>query len=166
MDLSDTGSAIALISGLVILTGVVGVLVPVLPGLLLTWSGVMLWAILGDGGGGARLVVAVLATVLTGLGLVIKYLWPGKKLKDSGVPASALLAGGVLGIVGFFVVPFVGLILGFVLGIWLVELSRLGLDRAWPSTRSALGAVGLALLVELAAALAIAVIWLFGLAFA
>ncbi|MEV0901862.1 DUF456 domain-containing protein [Actinoplanes sp. NPDC049802] len=166
MDLSDTGGAIALISGLMILTGVVGVLVPVLPGLLLSWAGVMLWAVLGDGSGSARLLVAVLASVLAGLGMVIKFLWPGKKLKNSGVPTSALLAGGVLGLIGFFVVPFVGLILGFVLGIWLVELQRLGIERAWPSTRSALAAVGLSLLVEFAAALAIAVLWLFGLAFA
>lgn len=166
MDLSDTGAAVTLISGLVILTGVIGVLVPVLPGLLLTWVGVLLWAILGEGSGGARLTVAVVATVIAGAGLVIKFLWPGKKLKDTGVPARAVMAGGVLGLVGFFVVPFVGLVLGFVLGVWLVELNRLGSERAWPSTRSAIAAVGLSLLVELAAALLMAVIWLFGLAFA
>ncbi|KHD76198.1 DUF456 domain-containing protein [Actinoplanes utahensis] len=165
MDLSDTGTTVTVISGLVILTGVVGVLVPVLPGLLLTWAGALLWAILGEGSGGARTFVAVLATVLAGAGLVIKFLWPGKKLKST-VPTSALLLGGVLGLIGFFVVPIVGLVLGFVLGVWLVELNRLGMERAWPSTRSAIAAVGLSLLVELAAALMIAVTWLFGLAFA
>jgi uncharacterized protein YqgC (DUF456 family) len=166
MDLSDTSGAITLISGLVILTGVLGVLVPILPGLLLTWSGVLLWALLGGGSGGARLLVAVIATLIAGLGLVIKFVWPGKKLKDTGVPASAVAVGGVLGLIGFFVVPLVGLVLGFILGIWLMELRRLGSERAWPSTRSAIGAVGLSLLVELASALLIAVVWLFGLAFA
>jgi uncharacterized protein YqgC (DUF456 family) len=166
MDLSDTSAAITLISGLVILTGVLGVLVPVLPGLLLTWSGVLLWSLFGGGSGGARLVVAVLATVIAGLGLVIKFVWPGKKLKDTGVPASAVAVGGVLGVIGFFAVPVVGLVLGFILGVWLMELRRLGSERAWPSTRSAIAAVGLSLLVELAAALLIAVLWLFGLAFA
>ena len=53
--------------------------------------------------------------------------------------------------------------LGFVLGIWLAERVRLGPGQAWPSTRSALAAVGLALLVEFAAALGIAVVWVFGL---
>jgi hypothetical protein len=72
----------------------------------------------------------------------------------------------VLGLIGFFVVPFVGLVLGFVLGVWLMELRRLGSERAWASTRKTIGAVGLSLLVELASALLIAVIWLFGLAFA
>jgi hypothetical protein len=97
---------------------------------------------------------------------VIKFVWPGKKLKETGVPTSAVAVGGVLGVIGFFAVPLVGLVLGFVLGVWLMELRRLGPERAWPSTRSAIGAVGLSLLVELAAALLIAVLWLFGLAFA
>jgi uncharacterized protein YqgC (DUF456 family) len=166
MDLTETGAAVNLIAGLVILTGVIGVIVPVLPGLLLTWGGVLLWAILGEGSGRARLLVAVIATVIAVAGLVIKFLWPGKKLKDTGVPASAVAVGGVLGLIGFFVVPFVGLVLGFVLGVWLMELRRLGSERAWASTRKTIGAVGLSLLVELASALMIAVVWLFGLAFA
>ncbi|GAA1597327.1 DUF456 domain-containing protein [Actinoplanes couchii] len=165
MELSDTGTLVNILSGLVILTGVIGVLMPVLPGLVLTWVGALLWALLGDAPGGSRTLVAILATVIFGLGIVIKFLWPGKKLRNT-VPTSALLAGGVLGVIGFFVVPVVGLVLGFVLGVWLVELNRLGMEKAWPSTRRAIAAVGLSLLVELAAALLIAVVWLFGLAFA
>lgn len=165
MELSDTGTLVNIISGLVILTGVVGVLMPVLPGLALTWVGTLVWALLADAPGGSRALVAILATVIFGVGIVIKFLWPGKKLRNT-VPTSALLAGGVLGVVGFFVVPIVGLVLGFVLGVWLVELNRLGMEKAWPSTRRAIAAVGLSLLVELAAALLIAVVWLFGLAFA
>ncbi|GIE77602.1 hypothetical protein Aph02nite_35520 [Actinoplanes philippinensis] len=165
MDLSDTSAAVTLVSGLVILTGVIGVLLPILPGLLLTWGGVLLWALLGGGSGGARLLVAVLATLIAGIGMVVKFVWPGKKLKDTGVPAAAVAVGGALGLIGFFLVPVVGLVLGFILGVWLMELRRLGSERAWPSTRAAIAVVGLSLLVELASALLIAVLWLFGLAF-
>jgi hypothetical protein len=53
----------------------------------------------------------------------------------------------VLGIVGFFVVPVVGLFIGFVLGVWLAEMLRLGdSGTAWRSTRHALVAVGLSIL--------------------
>jgi uncharacterized protein YqgC (DUF456 family) len=162
MDLSDTGTTIDLVSGVLILAGILGVVLPVIPGLLLCWAGVLLWALLGDADGG-RWVVLGLATAVALAGTLIKYLWPGKRLKSTGVPTTSLLAGGVVGIVGFFVVPVVGLILGFVLGLWLAERVRLGPGRAWPSARSALGAVGLAMLVEFAAALAIAVVWVFGL---
>ncbi|MEV6301535.1 DUF456 domain-containing protein [Actinoplanes sp. NPDC051861] len=163
MDLTDTGGLVALLSGLLIATGVVGVMLPMLPGLLLTWSGVLLWALLGDGSAGVRYTVLAAATVIAGAGMVIKFLWPGKKLRNSGVPTSALMAGGVLGLIGFFAIPVIGLVLGFLLGVWLVELNRLGSERAWPSTRAALGAVGLSLMVEFAAALGIAVVWVFGL---
>lgn len=163
MDLSDTGTTVTFISGLAILVGVLGVLIPVLPGLLLCWAGVLLWAVLGDAGG-ARWAVLGIATLIAVAGTVVKYLWPGRHLKSTGVPTTSLAAGGVLGVIGFFVVPFLGLVLGFVLGVWLAERVRLGdAGQAWPSTRRALGAVGLSLLVELAAALAIAVVWVFGL---
>ncbi len=72
------------------------------------------------------------------------------------------MLGGLLGIVGFFVVPVIGLPLGFVLGIYLSELQRLGRDRAWPATRHALTAVGIALLVELVAGFTAAGTWLVG----
>jgi uncharacterized protein YqgC (DUF456 family) len=162
MDLGDTGGTIAVISGLAILVGVLGVLIPVLPGLVLCWLGVLLWALLGDAGAG-RWMVLLLATVIGIAGTTIKYLWPGRRLKNTGVPTSSLVAGGVLGLIGFFVVPVVGLVLGFVLGIWLAERTRLGPGRAWPSTKQALAAVGLSMLVEFTAALAIAAVWVLGL---
>jgi uncharacterized protein YqgC (DUF456 family) len=163
MDLTDTGVAVNVIAGVVIGLGVLGVVVPVLPGLLLSWLGVLLWALLGSASAGLRWGVLAVATAVAVIGAVIKYLLPGKRLKSSGVPNSALLAGGVLGLIGFFVVPVVGLILGFVLGVWLVERVRLGPSRAWPSTKQALAAAGLAMLIEFTAALGVAVVWMFGL---
>jgi hypothetical protein len=162
MDLTDSGTTVTLIAAVAMLAGVLGVVIPVLPGLLLCWLAVLLWAILGDANSG-RWVVLGLATVVAAGGTVVKYLWPGKRLKSTGVPTSSLVIAGVLGIVGFFVVPVVGLVLGFVLGLWIAERLRVGPGQAWPSTRHALGAVGLSLLVEFAAALGIAVIWVFGL---
>jgi uncharacterized protein YqgC (DUF456 family) len=162
MDLTDTGTLVNVIAGVAMVVGFVGVVIPVLPGVLLCWLAVLLWAVLGEAGGGRWLVLA-LATVVAVGGTVVKYLWPGKRLKNTGVPNSSLLIGGVLGVVGFFVVPVVGLVLGFVLGLWLAERQRLGPGQAGPSTRQALAAVGLSLLVEFAAALGIAVLWMFGL---
>jgi uncharacterized protein YqgC (DUF456 family) len=105
-----------------------------------------------------------IAAALLVLGTVAKYLLPGRALKDAGVPNRTLLAGGVLGVVGFFVVPVVGLFLGFVLGVYLAELAR-SKDRrtAWPSTRHALRAVGWSIVIELAAGLLMAAAWIVGL---
>jgi len=163
MDLTDSGTTINLVAGLAIALGVIGVVVPVVPGLLLSWLGVVFWAFLGDAGSGVKWVVVVVATLVAVLGAGIKYLVPGRRLKSAGVPNSALLAGAVLGLIGFFVVPVVGLILGFVLGIYLVERARLGPGQAWPSTKQALAAAGMAMLIEFTTALAVAVVWVFGL---
>ena len=162
MDLTDAGSSVTLISGLAILVGTLGVVIPMLPGLLLCWGGVLFWALLSDAGGG-RWVVLALATLIAAAGIVVKYLWPGRKLARTGVPTRSLLLGGALGVVGFFVLPVVGLPVGFVGGVLLAEQSRLGgFDAAWPSTKRALAAVGLSMAVEFAAAVALGLAWLAG----
>lgn len=163
MNLADSQATLTVICAIAIVAGLLGVVVPILPGLLLCWLGVLVWAIFADIGMGKWLVLGVV-TLLTLIGIIAKYLLPGRNLKRSGVPNRSLLAGGVLGIVGFFVIPVVGLVIGFVLGIWLAELARLGSARlAWPSTWQALKATGLSMLIEFGAGLAIAAVWVAGL---
>jgi uncharacterized protein YqgC (DUF456 family) len=163
VDLDDTNTLVTVLCGAAIVVGILGVIVPVLPGLLLCWAGVAVWAVFSDGGA-ARWVVLAVVTVLTAAAVVIKYAWPGRNLKRSGVPNTSLIAGGVLGLIGFFLIPVVGVVLGFILGVFLAERLRLGdWQPAWPSTRHALKAAGLAMLIELVAGLSIAAAWVVGL---
>ena len=70
------------------------------------------------------------------------------------------VAGALLGVVGFFVVPVLGLVLGFVLGVFLVELlQRHDARRAWVSTVHALKGVALSVGVELTGAVLAALTW-------
>jgi len=147
--------------GLVILVGLVGIIVPVLPGVLAIFGAILVWAIMT--GGATAWTVFAIATVLLVISGVIKYLWPGQKMKDAGVSNRALFLGAVLGIVGFFVIPVVGLFAGFVLGVYLSELERLGDHKlAWTSTVHALKGVGLSILIELAGALLATGVWVIG----
>lgn len=147
-----------MISGLMILIGLVGIVVPVLPGLLLVWAGVLVW-VLPDPSPGRWTTLGIATAVLV-LGSVAKYVLPGRRLRDAGVPWTTLALGTVLGIVGFFVVPVVGLFAGFLLGVYLAERGRLGShDAAWPSTVEALKATGWSLAIELATGLLIAAVW-------
>ena len=135
---------------------------PVIPGLILSWAAVLVWALFSDAGWG-RWLVLFIVTFVALAGTAAKYAWPGRRLKQSGVPNWSLVAGGLLGIVGFFVVPVVGLPLGFVLGILLAEWVRQrDFKPAWATTWHAVKAVGLSMLIELAAALIIAVTWVVG----
>ena len=57
----------------------------------------------------------------------MKYAVPGRGLQRRRRARTArCVVGGLLGVVGFFVVPVVGLVLGFVLGVYLSELQRVG----------------------------------------
>lgn len=131
--------------------GIVGVLVPVLPGSLLVLGAILVWAL--EVGTGTGWAVFAVATAFLAAGAVVKYVVPGRRLKLEGIPNSTLLVGGALGVVGFFVIPVVGLVLGFVLGVYLAELRRLGRAAAWPATKRALMAAGLSVLIELTACL-------------
>ncbi len=105
--------------GLVIAVGLVGVLIPVLPGLLLVWGAVAVWSF--EESSGTGWVVLGVVTVLLVAGTVVKYVVPGRRLRQAGVPWSSTAVGGLLGLVGFFVIPVVGLLIGFVLGVYLAE---------------------------------------------
>lgn len=144
--------------GVVLLVAMLGVVVPLLPGAGLAWAAIVVWAVVERSVGG-WLVLAV-ATALVGVGFVIKYLVPTRRMKDGGVPNSTLLVGGLLGIIGFFAIPVVGAPLGFVVGIYAAERYRLNThDLAWPSTRTALGAVGLSMLIEFTTVALMAGVW-------
>ena len=153
-------SSVEVLVALVIAVGLVGILVPVLPGSVLVLGGVLAWA--WDVGGATAWTVFALVAVLLVAGSVVKYLVPNRHLKDAGIPASTQWIGAGLGIVGFFVVPVVGLFIGFVLGVYLAEYRRVGSAAAWPSTKHALRAVGLSILIELAAALLATFVWIAG----
>jgi uncharacterized protein len=148
------------VAGVAIAVGLVGIVLPLLPGTLLIAVAVLLWAFAV--GQTAGWVAAVAVLVVLGVGTLVKYLLPGRHLKTQGIPTRTLVAGGILGVVGFFVVPVIGLPLGFVLGVYLSEGQRLGFDAAWPATKVTLKAVGASILIELAAGLLAAGAWLVG----
>lgn len=146
---------------LLILVGLIGIVVPVLPGLVLVLGGVLVWALVE----GTTLAWGVFAAsvVVTVAGYVLQYTLPGRRMRERGVSSSTLFLAVLLGIVGFFVIPVVGAIVGFVLGIFVVELGR-SRDRAqaWVRTKHALVAVLHSMGIELAAGLAITALYVVG----
>ena len=153
-------SPVEVLVALAIAVGLVGILVPILPGSILVLGAVLAWAWY-VGGTAAWAVFAVAAVILVAGG-VVKYLVPNRRLKDAGIPASTQWVGAGVGIAGFFVVPVIGLFIGFVLGVYLAEYRRVGSAAAWPSTKHALRAVGLSILIELVAAVIATFVWVAG----
>lgn len=147
--------------GLLILVGLLGVVIPVIPGLIIALLGVLIWAI--DYGSTTGWVVFGLCMAIYAAGLALQFLIPSKRMKAAGIATSTLLLGLALGIVGFFVVPVIGGPLGFVLGVFLVELGK-STDRslAWRSTKAAVRGVLQSIGIELLAGMAILTTWVVG----
>ncbi len=150
---------VEVLCALAIVVGLLGIVVPVLPGVFIIAAAMVVWAY--DTGTGLAWGIAWSALVVLAVGFVVKYLVPHRRLKDAGVPRRTIVIGAVLGIVGFFVIPVIGLFIGFIGGVWLAESGRLGRSQAWPSTKAALEATGLSILIELASGLGAAA-WFIG----
>lgn len=149
------------VPAVLILIGMVGIVIPVIPGLLLCLAAVFVWAF--DTKSTLGWSIFGICAALFVAGMALQYAVPGRRLREAGVRRSTLVLAVLVAIVGFFVIPVVGAPLGFVLGIYLVELGH-SHDRAtaWTSTKSALKAVFLSMGIELLAAVAIATTWLVG----
>ncbi len=157
----DPTSVVLVFAALLYLVGVFGIIFPVLPGLLVCVAAVLLWAI-GTSGPLAWGTFGVVL-VLYLCGLTLQYLIPGRRMKRSGVSTSTLLLGLVAAVVGFFVIPLLGAPVGFVLGVFGVEMARYrDTERAWAMTKSAVRGVLQSMGIELSAAFVIAVVWIGG----
>jgi uncharacterized protein len=138
------------------------VVVPVLPGALLVWAAILVWSGVTQTTSGW--VVLAVATVSVAAAQVVKYVIPDRQLRAGGVPRRSIVLGGLLALVGFFVVPVIGLFIGFVGGVYLSERRRLREhDAAWRATMLAARAAGVSVVIELAGALVAALSW-FGVA--
>ncbi|MGH3678654.1 MAG: DUF456 domain-containing protein [Mycobacterium sp.] len=155
-----TTAGIVLVA-LAIAVGLIGIVVPVLPGILLVYAAVVVWAVVEHNA--VSWVTLGIVTALLAATTLIKYMWPVQRMRRADVRTKTLLAGAVLGIVGFFIIPVLGLVIGFVLGIYLAELaSRRDQRLAWTSTVHALKGVALSVGIELTGALLATVVWVAG----
>jgi uncharacterized protein YqgC (DUF456 family) len=149
---------------LAIAVGLAGIVIPILPGGLLVFAAIAVWAWV-EGTTVSWVTLGIVAAVFV-ITEVIKYTWPVKRMRQADVRTLSLVSGGVLGVIGFFVIPVLGLVLGFVLGVFLAELGvRKDSTRAWVSTVHALKGVALSVGVELVGALASTVVWVCAVAF-
>lgn len=143
----------------VVLVGLAGVVIPVLPGLVLVWLATA-GTVLLQGADATGWSIAAVLTLLLVAGTAATWWLPARTgLRGGAAPRSFLLAG-VGAVVGFVVVPVVGFLLGALAGLAVGEWSRQGSwDAALATTRQVLRAYGIGVLVELGAGLTMVAVW-------
>ncbi|MDD7836319.1 MULTISPECIES: DUF456 domain-containing protein [Paenarthrobacter] len=153
---------VTILCGLAIAVGVVGTIIPVLPGSILIGASLLVWAIWG-GAGPMGWVIFAIGMVFVVAGMAASAVLTGRKMKQHGIPNRSVLIGIVLGVVGMFVIPVVGLFVGFAVGLLLSEVQRTrNFKAALRSSGAALKATGIGMLVEFALACAAASTWIIG----
>jgi uncharacterized protein len=151
-------SAGEVLIGVLMAIGLVGVLLPVLPGSLLIAAMGVVWAAT-EATVTAWIVAAMMIAVLTA-GTYVKYRVPGRELAAQTVPKLTWALIGVGGIIGFFVIPVIGALAGLVAGAYLGERIRFGShSSAWASTKRVLVSIGKGIILEFAAATVAIALW-------
>lgn len=155
-------TVVTILCGLAILVGVAGTIIPVLPGSFLIGLSLLAWAIWG-GAGTAGWVVFSVGMIFVLAGMAASAVLTGRKLKQHSIPGRSVGTGLVLGVVGMFIIPVVGLFVGFAAGLLLSELHRTRtLGTALASSWEALKATGLGMIVEFGLACLAGSTWVIG----
>lgn len=129
------------------MVGAIGIIVPVLPGSILIGASLLVWAL--TTGSTVGWVVFGVGIAFVAAGMASSAVLTGRAMKKQSIPGRSVVIGLVLGIVGFFLIPVVGLLVGFALGLFLSELARQKDARAAvTSSMAAIKATGLGILAE------------------
>jgi uncharacterized protein YqgC (DUF456 family) len=140
--------------------GLIGTIVPLVPGLLIVWVAGLVYGLV-EGFGTLGGVAFAVMTVLLVMGSAASYVLPHRAGVLAGAGKGSLRLGIVGAVVGFFVIPVLGLPIGAVAGVWLGERLRLGDWReAWGTTRRVVVGFGLGALAEFGAGALMFATWL------
>ncbi|WP_329024557.1 DUF456 domain-containing protein [Streptomyces sp. NBC_00690] len=145
--------------GLVMVLGLVGVMVPGVPGRWLVWAAMLWWSLHEQSG--LAWVLLVASTALFLVDQVVVWLLPTRRLRGVGITRRMAVFAGAGAVLGFVLLPVIGAVPGFIGGIYGTERQRLGgHGQAMAATRQVMRAAGTSVLVELFACLMVVGAWL------
>lgn len=137
-----------ILAGVLFLVGLTGIVVPVLPGSITILVAMLAWAFVV--GGWVAWVAFAIVAVLSVAGMTSSYVLTGRRLRQAEVPTWPIVVGIAAGVVGIVVIPFLGLFIGFVVGLYCAEWVRRKDPRlAWESSWLAIRTLGVGIMVEL-----------------
>lgn len=142
-----------------ILVGLVGIVVPILPGSIVVWLATAGTLLAHRADAAAWMLVVVLAALSLG-GSLATVVLPARTGMAGGAARSSFALAGIGAVLGFFLLPVLGFVVGALVGLFLGERLRFGAtDPAVRSTGRVLRSYGIGVLVDLAAAITMVVIW-------
>ena len=134
---------------MVMAVGLVGVLVPVLPGLMLIWSVALVYGLI-VGFGPAGLSAMVVLSLIVVVSVIKSVVLPRRAAAGAGASGWSQFGAVAGGVIGFFLVPVIGLVLGALAGLVATEYSLKGnWEDAWSATKATAKGFGISALIDL-----------------
>lgn len=157
----DTDILVTVLAGILLVVAAVGTIYPILPGSLIAIVTLLLWA--WALGSWPAWVAAIVGSLICVVGWSASAVLTGRKLKQLEVPRWSILVAVVGGVAGMFLIPVVGLFVGFGVALLLSEWVRHGdLRQAWHYSAQTLRATGTGVLVEFLLVCVAASVWTIG----
>jgi len=158
MNFSETILNIGIL--LTMLVGLLGLLIPIFPGLVVIWVGALAYGIITGFEFPAWLIFSIL-TVFMITGSLLDNVIMGKQAHKQGASWLSIFMAIIFGIVGTFIIPIIGGFLGAILAMFIAEWIRRKNWRDAINTTSGL-AVGCGWAIVLRFGLGIVMIVLWG----
>lgn len=157
----DSDILVTVLAGILLVVAAVGTIYPVLPGSLLAIVTLLAWA--WAMGSWAAWAAGVIGSLLCVVGWSASLVLTGRKLKQLQVPGWAIAVAVVAGIAGMFLIPVVGIFVGFAVGLLASESIRhRDLGQAFRSSVATLKATGTGVLIEFLLVCLAASVWSVG----
>ena len=157
----DVDILVTVLAGILLVVAAIGAIYPVLPASLIAIVTLLVWAWVV--GSWPAWVAAIIGSLICVVGWSASALLTGRKLKQLEVPGWSIAVAVVAGIVGMFLIPVVGIFVGFAVGLLVIEaLRHKDLRHAFRSSLQTLKAMGTGVVVEFLLICAAASVWTIG----
>jgi uncharacterized protein YqgC (DUF456 family) len=157
----NTDVLVTVLAGILLVVAAVGTIYPVLPGSLIAIVTLLLWA--WALGSSWAWTAAIVGSVICVAGWSASAVLTGRKLRQLEVPNWSILVAVVGGVAGMFLIPVVGVFVGFAAALLLSEWVRhRSLSQAFHYSVQTLKATGTGVLIEFLLVCVAASVWMFG----
>lgn len=152
-------TAWTIIAAVLMVLGLAGVVIPVLPGLALICAVALAYGFL-VGFGAIGITTMVILGALLVVSVVVGFVLPKRSAEASGAAGWSQWAALFGAVVGFFVIPIVGVPIGALVGVLLAErIDKQDWPRAWAATRAMARGFGINVLVQLGIGTVMIAVW-------
>ena len=148
-----------LLAAIIMVVGLCGVIIPILPGLLLIWITAFVYGFI-VGFTPVGIGVMMVLTVLVAISVIKGFVIPKQTATASGASGWSQVGGLVGAIIGFFLIPVIGVLVGALVGVLLVEILLKGnWDEAWTATKGTAKGFGISAVVDLGLGMVMLAAW-------